>query len=377
MCARSSPHCHAPPCLPWPYTCSMAAVISRGQCMMSFAYALRVSPALANVLGKVYTPIAAFGARCILPKPETATTWVEYFAIIILTLASLTFGYLQEHDVEKGFKSASVTAMLCVMGSAACSAFGSLASERILKGERAKYIIQKVRLDFGSILTSLFLLPLISVISSRAIDSVWISRPMNGVDECAACTPEVHGPFPHWPWEENVGEVCGQPECTGPCACVPGLVAGWNHLALFMALVVNVGHGWLIGKITKSFSTVHRAIADAFSTLLLYWVGDPMVFLLLNGTGFTKSISDSALDMVSFIVPLSTVTFMVAANAMRTNAEMRGALMGNHETAGSVGQMSSTSGSTSGSQEVSSGLEHVPSSLSSSGSDSESDGPSV
>jgi len=312
-----------------------ACLFAVGQCLTSFAYALHISPALANVLGKIYTPLAAFGGRCILDRYYS---WLEYFAIIILTLASLAFGYLQEYKMKTGIVFASSGAMLCAVGSAVFAAFGSLAMEKILQGKKRKrlrqeedddngestarkgeepspepYRIQKIRLDFGSALFSVALLPLISIISSRPKDSLWVNRPWG--DDCEQCMPKLAG-VPNWPWSE-LEHACNGDACTGNCACAPSILVGWNNQLLIAALLVNVAQGWLIGQITKQFSTIHRAIADAFSTLLLYWVGDPGVRYLVHGTPYLTSVKDFALDMVSFIVPLSTVTFMVATSQMK------------------------------------------------------------
>mmetsp|Transcript_102589 Transcript_102589/g.319691 ORF Transcript_102589/g.319691 Transcript_102589/m.319691 type:complete len:605 (-) Transcript_102589:20-1834(-) len=314
-----------------------ASLFAVGQCLTSFAYAFGISPALANVLGKIYTPLAAFGGRCIMDRYYS---WLEYFAIVILTLASLTFGYLKESGVETGLKMGSSRAMLCALGSAVFAAFGSLAMEKILqgkqrrqarqgdsaeeeagvgeaKGKREPYRIQKIRLDFGSALFSLGLLPVISMVSTRPKDSLWVTRPWDsGSESCAHCEPRLGGLPPHWPWSP-LNHSCDSSLCTGECSCTASLVVGWQDPMLVAALAVNVAQGWLIGMITKQFSTIHRAIADAFSTLLLYWVGDPCVNMLVKGVRYLDLVKDLCLDMVSFIVPLSTVIFMVATSQMK------------------------------------------------------------
>lgn len=76
-----------------------------------------------------------------------------------------------------------------------------------------------------------------------------------------------------------------------------------------MAVFVNTAQGWLVGKVTHAFSVIHRAIADSFSLLGIYFIGDP----LLNG----KSLDNSTLNLVAMIVPLSTATFTVATTEMR------------------------------------------------------------
>lgn len=59
---------------------------------MNMAYSQGIDAALALVLGRVYIPVAAVGARCVLGK---FYMWLEYAAIGILTLATVAFGYLK------------------------------------------------------------------------------------------------------------------------------------------------------------------------------------------------------------------------------------------------------------------------------------------
>merc|ERR1712073_247725 len=82
-----------------------------------------------------------------------------------------------------------------------------------------------------------------------------------------------------------------------------------------LALAIHPLQGWLVGKVTQRFSTVHRAIADSFSLLALYFIGDP----LFNNT----SLSNVSLNLVAFIVPLSTATFAVATVEMQKVMQAR------------------------------------------------------
>lgn len=293
-----------------------ASLFAFGQCLTSFSFALGISPALQNILGKIYTPIAAFGGRCILDRYYS---WLEYFAIVILTLASLSFGYLQESTVGGGLQwGGRGAAITCALGSAVFAAFGSLTTEKILQakkgeGKEEPFRVQKMRLDIGSTLTTLLVLPILSTISSRAKDNIWVSRPWgSGHPECSHCETKLAGGFPHWP-TDALEQSCSSDHCFGDCACLPSLIVGWDNKIMILALAMNLGYGWLVGVVTKRFSTMHRAIADAFSTLLLYWVGEP----LFSAQPYLVSVQDICLDMVSFIVPLSTVTFMVATSQMK------------------------------------------------------------
>jgi len=263
--------------------------------LTNMAYSQGMNAALALIIGKFYTPVAAIGARWVLKKYYM---WLEYVAIGILTLASMIFGYLQAFSPGSSPEWAQKTnslrvAMLLVLGSSVAAAFNSLLTERILKGDEARYHVQKVRLDAACIISTMGLIPLIAVISSRAQDNPWALRPVD-----ASC------PLDSVCWQEN---GCENPACD--CVCASGIFAGWIPSALgviVLALTINTGYGWLVGKLVQAFSTVDRAIADSFSLLLVYFIGDP----LLNAT----NLNNMCLNLVAFIVPLSTSIFAVASS---------------------------------------------------------------
>ncbi|CAE7233368.1 Srp14 [Symbiodinium microadriaticum] len=254
--------------------------------LINMAFSQGMNAALALIIGKFYTPVAAIGAGWVLRKYYM---WLEYVAIGILTLASMIFGYLQAFSPGSNPEWAQKTnslrvAMLLVLGSSVAAAFNSLLTERILKGDEARYHVQKVRLDAACIISTMGLIPLIAVISSRAQDNPWALRPVD-----AACPQD---------------SVCRQDNgCENPacdCVCASGIFAGWIPSAIgviVLALTINTGYGWLVGKLVQAFSTVDRAIADAFSLLLVYFIGDP----LLNAT----NLNNMCLNLVAFIVPLS------------------------------------------------------------------------
>jgi len=266
-----------------------------------------ITSALFVVLGKFYTPVAALAARWVMGK---FYMWLEWFALLILTLASIAFGYLQSlgSGTDAGPKGAPVAAMVCVLVSAAVSALASLVTEKILKGEQVPFHMQKVRLDVGSIVSSLALLPVLGCIATRAQDIPWALRPY---DHHSCPTDSVC-------WDLRAGG-CGNPDCH--CECTRGIFAGWNTPVLFWAVVINTAQGWLVGKVTQQFSVIHRAIADSFSLLAIYFICDP----LFNGT----SLSNACLNLVAFIVPVSTATFSVATSEMQkvfaAEAQLRGA----------------------------------------------------
>lgn len=153
-----------------------------------------------------------------------------------------------------------------------------------------------MRLDASCIVSALAFIPIIAVISQRAQDNPWAVRPIDGsCPKSSVC------------WQ---ADGCSNPACE--CECGDGLFAGWIPSTLgviILALVINTGYGWLVGKLVQAFSTIDRAIADAFSLLLVYFIGDP----LMNGT----SLGNMCLNLVAFIVPLSTSIFAVASSEMQ------------------------------------------------------------
>merc|ERR1740121_58735 len=97
--------------------------------LISMAYALGTSPSLVVAFGKVYTPLVAIFSSCILGK---YFMWLEWFALIILTAASFTFGILG--SLGSG-NEAPIVGMLCVIGSATSSCLMSLVLEKWMKSD--------------------------------------------------------------------------------------------------------------------------------------------------------------------------------------------------------------------------------------------------
>mmetsp|Transcript_151847 Transcript_151847/g.487269 ORF Transcript_151847/g.487269 Transcript_151847/m.487269 type:complete len:989 (-) Transcript_151847:110-3076(-) len=276
-------------CLPAAFLFALATALS------NMAFAQGINSALYVVIGKFYTPVAAIAARWIMGK---FYMWLEWFALLILTLASVVFGYLQKFQTDSSgvASGAPLPAMLLVLGSAATSALASLATEKILKGEQVPFHMQKVRLDVGSIMSSLVLLPALGFIATRPQDIPWAERPQD----------ESSCPLLSECWDLGTGG-CGSPDCH--CDCTSGIFAGWDSSVLLLAVFINTMQGWLVGSVTKQFSVIHRAIADSFSLLAIYFIGDP----IFNHT----SLSNVGLNLVAFIVPVSTATFSAATSEMQ------------------------------------------------------------
>lgn len=283
-------------CLPAAFLFALATTLG------NLSFANGITSSLYVVLGKFYTPVAALCARWIMGK---FYMWLEWFALVILTLSSVVFGYLKSFNVTDANgvpKDEPITGMFLVLASAATSAVGSLVTEKILKGEQVPFHMQKVRLDMGSILSSMVLLPVIGLIATRPQDIPWAGRPTS----YGTC------PWDSVCWQTpHSNHSCSNPDCTCPCetGVFAGWDLGWDSWVLVLAVLVNTTQGWLVGRVTQRFSVVHRAIADSFSLLAIYFVGDP----ILNHT----SLSNVSLNLVAFVVPLSTATFSVATSEMQ------------------------------------------------------------
>ncbi|CAE8730394.1 unnamed protein product [Polarella glacialis] len=290
--------------------------------LLSMAYSQGVTASMNMVLGKIYTPIAAFASRWILKK---FYMWLEWMSLIITTLASVTFGALQAGGGAAGGGGASIFAMSLVIVSATSSVFASLSVERILKNETSCFNINKVRLDVASLMWSIVFLPIIGWVSvatqdsghSRQQDAFWNLRPPDSCQD-SACW----GPL-------GSNRTCSSDMCS--CECSSGVFVAWNSLAppgqapylqhvlvpiVYIAIAVNVFQGWLGAMVAYKFSTVERAIADSFSLLLVFFVGEP----LLNA----RMPDDAALNIVAFIVPLSAACFMVGTAELRKLCELCG-----------------------------------------------------
>mmetsp|Transcript_61862 Transcript_61862/g.149772 ORF Transcript_61862/g.149772 Transcript_61862/m.149772 type:complete len:876 (-) Transcript_61862:57-2684(-) len=294
--------------------------------LMSMAMGMGISGSLSVVIGKIYLPICAIASRCLLGKYYM---WLEWFALVILTLSSVVFGYLKSFNVTDAnglSKDEPIAGMLLVLASAATSAVGSLVTEKILKGEQVPFHLQKVRLDMGSILSSFVLLPAIGMIATRPQDIPWAQRPTS----YGTC------PWDSVCWQKpHSNHSCSNPDCH--CDCERGIFAGWDlgwdSWVLVFAVLVNTTQGWLVGKVTQRFSVVHRAIADSFSLLTIYFVGDP----IFNHT----SLANVSLNLVAFIVPLSTATFSVATSEMQKVFQAQTRLGDRYETALGRGRLHS------------------------------------
>jgi len=258
------------------------------QAMVFMAFALHVPASIVTILGFVYTPISAVGKRCIMKK---TTIWLQWVALTVVTLASMTFGFLQSVAPSKGADAVSSLGLLCVIGSATLSAFASLTMEKFLKDEHDPFYMQKIALDLCSVCASIVLLPLSGLISRRPQDAYWRDRPLGGCED-NQCWGHV-----------GSNTTCASDNCT--CQCGSGLFVAWDSWWVIIALAVITLKSWFKGEVTKRTSTLEVAVAESFGPLLIYFVGEPLMF--------GRSLCDWALNTVVFIAPLSAIVFSAAA----------------------------------------------------------------
>merc|ERR1712039_1165683 len=164
----------------------------------------------------------------------------------------------------------------------------------------------------GSVMTSIVLLFVIGSMSTRPTDAFWKNRPLKD------CPSHVHSACWEKQYQNNTlihdasAIICWNPQCD--CPCDSGVWVAWGNWVVIFALIINVAQGWLTGVVIKQFSTVLRAIAQASTILVIYFIGDPLV-----GAG---SVQNIALTLVAFSIPFSTSIFMVAASEMKKALEL-------------------------------------------------------
>lgn len=304
---------------------------------VSLAYALGTSPSLVVAFGKVYTPLVAIFSSCVLGK---YFMWLEWFALIILTFASFTFGALA--SLGGGQHKAPLAGMACVLMSATASCLMSLVMEKLMKSEKDPFIIQKVRLDISSFVFSVLFVPIIGTIAVLPFNyrqdlAFWTYRPGPDYWACEAIALDI---------PDNALRGCNQtsgefmvnwtsvnssnPEMrllADACVCGRGLFLGWGaHWLNYLALFVVVFHSWVTGLLVTQFSSVFRAVADGIPVLLLYFFLDPLSTRVpipafesaFQGSGpLPFPPSDLARNAVCLILPLSGMAFSCASAEMQ------------------------------------------------------------
>eukprot|EP00929_Paragymnodinium_shiwhaense_P087038 TRINITY_DN47361_c0_g1_i2.p1 TRINITY_DN47361_c0_g1~~TRINITY_DN47361_c0_g1_i2.p1 ORF type:complete len:933 (+),score=181.44 TRINITY_DN47361_c0_g1_i2:82-2880(+) len=273
-----------------------AALFSISSTLMSLAYTYGVSAAVSTAVGYIYMPVSAIASAVVLGKYYLALEW---FGLVTLTAAASVFGFLQDFFKHKGKagEASSLVGPGLVVLSSVVSVFASLVAERLLKKDQLPFHIQKVRLDMGSVIASVVVLPICGLTSQRPIDAFWKFRPVDMT--CPTATSTC--------WNVNEAGYCGAAGCE--CECQSGVLVGWSNLAVIVALVIFVAQGWMTGVVIKRFSTVLRAIAQATTLLVIYFIGDPIVQP-------KNSIFNLPLTLVALVIPLSTCVFILASSEM-------------------------------------------------------------
>lgn len=309
--------------------------------LMSLAYALGTTPALVVALGRVYIPLVAVFSWCILGK---YFMWLEWFALVILTVASAAFGMMETLDGGGSSRDTPVFGMLCVIMSATSSCLMSLVMEKVMKGQTDPYIMQKVRLDLVSVVFSLIFLPVMGFLgcmpgNARTDLAYW--SPRSGPDywECQSvaihtsstatngCDLDTGEFLVNW---TKVGNSSALHQTASACVCRSGVLLGWgSNYMIYICLFFIVFHGWITGLLVTQFSSVYRAVADGIPVLLIYFILDPL-FSRVPLAPFRSAYSsmlpfppkDWARDCVCFILPLSGWTFSMASDEMQKISDL-------------------------------------------------------
>lgn len=218
----------------------VSAVFSLGTTCQLYAYSLGMSAVQNTVIGYAYMPLSAVLSRFIFRR---AYTGLEWLALLLLVLCAIVFVLLENSSDEKS--ELAPTGVACVLASVIFSCLGSLLAEKLMKASTSAFYIQKVQLEIGGLATAVVMLFVVGSLSDRQADAFWKQR--------------------------DVGH--GRMES--------GFFAGWSEQIL-LVLLATLLQSWLGGLVAKRLSTVIRAVAQCFSLLLIYFVGD----LILKGFPF-------------------------------------------------------------------------------------------
>lgn len=216
----------------------------------------------------------------------------------------------------------------------------SLVMEKLLKSERDPFIMQKVRLDFGSIIFSAIFLPILGGLSTipgtaRNDLAFWVYRPgpdfwtceglaqdlprQSGFEGCIQETGEF---IVNW---TKVGNSTILAADAAQCVCGRGMFLGWcTNWTIYAGLAIVVFHSWVTGLLVTQFSSVFRAIADGIPVLLIYFCLDPLfsrIPLAPFQSAYTTAIPwpppDWTRDAICLVLPISGTTFSSASAEMK------------------------------------------------------------
>eukprot|EP00928_Gymnodinium_smaydae_P064920 TRINITY_DN48153_c0_g1_i1.p1 TRINITY_DN48153_c0_g1~~TRINITY_DN48153_c0_g1_i1.p1 ORF type:complete len:1016 (+),score=165.42 TRINITY_DN48153_c0_g1_i1:427-3048(+) len=268
----------------------------------SMAFALGISAAAKDCLGRVYTPVAALLSRWITHK---SYMWLEWTALAILTLSCMTFSMLDTLGEES--QTSSIAGMLCALGSGTVSACNSLVMERLMKTESDPFVVQLVRLNAANLIFSGLFLFVFGYIGDhesppRPDLAYWNYRPLS--EECAAIgTCDMLGVF-------IPGKGVSAMGIAADCACGKGIFVGWGSWVVYGALFSSMLYSWVTGLVVRQFSSVMRSVADGIMLLVLF------NFLAPAFEGMPFPPRDLAMELVVLVVPLSGAVFSIAASEL-------------------------------------------------------------
>merc|ERR1719491_2734438 len=197
--------------------------------------------------------------------------------------------------------------------------------EKLMKSESDPFIMQKARLDIGSLFFSILFLPVMGGVAvlpfnSRKDIAFWTSRPGPDYWACeavAAATPQygairgcnqTTGQFVAN--ESLLASNPGLRQQAEACVCSSGILLGWgSHWLNYVALASVVFHSWITGILVTKFSSVFRAVADGIPVLLLYFFLDPLSSRVpAFSDSYTSQLpwppTDYARNLVCLILPL-------------------------------------------------------------------------
>lgn len=227
-------------CLP------VAALFSLGQSANTHAFSLNISATLSTVIGYSYMPLSALLSRWIFKR---AYSFLEWLALSLITCCAIVFVLVRGSSGGGGM---SVEAIASAALSVIFSCCGSLAAEKVLKGDcefcgleipkNIPFYTQKVHIEIGGTVTAvamLFVLGL-SATPENPNDAFWLDR--NVTDGVKA----------------------------------RGVFVGWGYKT-YIALAATIAQSWLGGLVSKRLSTVVRAVAQCMSLVIIYYVGDLMI----------------------------------------------------------------------------------------------------
>merc|ERR1740121_1202444 len=182
-----------------------------------------------------------------------------------------------------------------------------------MSNESDPYIVQNVRLTFGSLVFNIAFLPVMGWIGEwesppRTDLAFWHFRPIDlGHASCHAIGHcDAEGTF-----VLTNGTAVGHESVQ--CACGKGVFVGWKRLwAIYGALASGVVYSWVTGLVVKKFSSVYRSVADGIMLLVVYFA----LGLIFDGPEIPPW-ADLAKSFVVLMVPISGTTFSYAAAEMQ------------------------------------------------------------